>query len=142
MSKIKAKASMKQSTDSNDIGKVNVNIKIKTLKPAKAVVYKDKHTRNEVFHIIAENTKLSKSQIEAVFEELNQVIEGHLKRRGSGEFIIPKIGIKIKRIKKKATKERSMISPLTGNVVTIASKPARLSVKLTALKNLKEAVDK
>ena len=68
-------------------------------------------------------------------------IEKHLKKRGSGEFIIPKTGIKIRRIKKKATKERQMLSPLTGKEVTIAAKPARLSVKLTALKVLKEVVN-
>lgn len=50
------------------------------------------------------------------------------------------VGIKVRRIKKKATKPRTMVSPLTGQEVVIAGKPSRLAVKLTALKPLKLAV--
>ncbi len=145
MSKAKVKSIMKPQAESSGTGKVNVNMKVKNIKPksiVKSAVYKDKQTRNEIFQIISENTNLNKTQIEGVFDELNKLIEGHLKKRGSGEFVIPKAGVKLRRIKKKPTKERRMLSPLTGQEVTIAAKPARLSVKLTALKILKEAVDK
>lgn len=145
MSKAKVKSIMKPQGESSGTGKVHVNMKVKNIKPksiVKSAVYKDKQTRNEIFQIISENTNLNKTQIEGVFDELNKLIEGHLKKRGSGEFVIPKAGIKLRRIKKKPTKERRMLSPLTGQEVTIAAKPARLSVKLTALKILKEAVDK
>lgn len=141
MSKTKTKAATKSNHEISTAGKVNVNLRVKTLKP-RAVVFKDKQTRTEIFHTIAENTRLSKTQVEHVFDELNRLIEGHLKKRGSGEFIIPKTGIKLRRIKKKPSKERTMVSPLTGKEVTISAKPARLSVKLTALKVLKEVVDK
>lgn len=141
MSKTKTKAATKSNHEISTAGKVNVNLRVKTLKP-RAVVYKDKQTRTEIFHTISENTRLSKTQVEQVFDELNRLIEGHLKKRGSGEFIIPKTGIKLRRIKKKPSKERTMVSPLTGKEVTISAKPARLSVKLTALKVLKEVVDK
>lgn len=143
--KAKAKAIMKPQIENNGAGKVNVNMKVKAVKPkaiTKSTLYKEKQTRSEIFHIISENTNLSKTQIEKVFDELNRLIEGNLKKRGSGEFIIPKLGIKLRRIKKKATKERKMLSPLTKQEVIIAAKPARMSVKLTALKPLKEAVDK
>ena len=79
---------------------------------------------------------------EEVFNQLNILIEGHLRKRGSGEITIPKTGIKLRRIKKKATKARVMFSPLTGQEVKLNAKPARLSVKLTALKFLKEVVDR
>ncbi len=141
MSKTKTKVATKSNHEISTAGKVNVNLRVKTLKP-RAVVYKDKQTRTEIFHTISENTRLSKTQVEQVFDELNRLIEGHLKKRGSGEFIIPKTGIKLRRIKKKPSKERTMVSPLTGKEVTISAKPARLSVKLTALKVLKEVVDK
>ena len=141
MSKTKAKTAVKSNSEMNAVGKVNVNMRVKTVKP-KVAVYKDKQTRTQIFQTISENTRLNKSQIEGIFDELNKLIEGHLKKRGSGEFIIPKTGIKLRRVKKKPTKERTMVSPLTGKEVTIAAKPARLSVKLTALKVLKEVVDK
>jgi len=64
-----------------------------------------------------------------------------MKKRGSGELTIPKTGIKLRRIKKKATKARRMVSPLTSKEVTIAAKPARFAVKLSALKTLKEMIE-
>ena len=141
MSKTKPKAAVKSNSEVGTVGKVNVNMRVKTVK-SKVAVYKDKQTRTQIFQTISENTHLNKNQVEGVFDELNRLIEGHLKKRGSGEFIIPKTGIKLRRIKKKPTKERTMVSPLTGKEVTISAKPARLSVKLTALKVLKEVVDK
>jgi len=144
MSKAKTKAAIKSNPTnqkSTIAGKVTVNMLVKKVKP-KATVYKDKQTRTQIFQTISENTRLNKSQVEEIFDELNRLIEGHLKKRGSGEFVIPKTGIKLRRIKKKPTKERTMVSPLTGKEVTIKAKPLRLSVKLTALKSLKEVVDK
>ncbi len=141
MSKTKTKATAKSNSDIISTGKVNVNMRVKTITP-KVVVFKDKQTRTQIFQIISENTHLNKTQVEQVFDELNRLIEGHLKKRGSGEFVIPKTGIKLRRIKKKPSKERVMVSPLTGQQVTISAKPARLSVKLTALKVLKQVVDK
>lgn len=91
---------------------------------------------------MAEDTGLSKSQVEKVFESMNDLIQGHLQTRGSGEFTIPMTGIKIKRVRKKATKARQMTSPLTNEEVTISAKPARDVVRLSALKVLKEKVVK
>jgi hypothetical protein len=120
--------------------KVKVNVKVKKV-AAKATVQKDKQTRIEILQSLAEQTTLTRVQVESVFDALNKVIEGHMKKRGSGEFTIPKTGIKLRRIKKKATKSRRMVSPLTGQEVTIAAKPARFTVKLSALKTLKEMIE-
>ncbi len=141
MSKAKTKAAIKTNLETNTAGKVTVNMRVNKVN-SKIAIYKDKQTRTQIFQAISENTNLNRSQVEQVFDELNRLIEGHLRKRGSGEFTVPKTGIKIRRIKKKATKERTMVSPLTGKEVTINSKPARLSVKLTALKVLKEVVDR
>lgn len=120
--------------------KVKVNVKVKKV-AAKAVVLKDKQTRIEILQSLAQQTNLTRVQVESLFDALNKVIEGHMKKRGSGEFTIPKTGIKLRRIKKKATKARRMVSPLTGQEVTIAAKPARFTVKLSALKTLKEMIE-
>ncbi len=127
--------------------KVKVNVKVKKVAPkatkaaAKTSTQKDKQTRIEILQAIAEQTNLTRVQVEAMFDALNNVIEGHMKKRGSGELTIPKTGIKIRRVKKKATKARKMVSPLTGQEVTIAAKPARFTVKLSALKPLKEMIE-
>ena len=123
-----------------DKTKVKVNVKVKKV-AAKATVQKDKQTRIEILQSLAEQTNLTRVQVETVFDALNKSIEGHMKKRGSGEFTIPKTGIKLRRIKKKATKARRMVSPLTGQEVTTAAKPARFAIKLAALKTLKEMVE-
>ena len=139
---LKAKPAIKPKQAINAAEKVTVNMHVKKIKPNKTLIHKNKHTRAQIFKIIAENTNLTKTQIEEVFNHLNILIEAHLRKRGSGEITIPKTGIKLRRIKKKATKARTMISPLTGQTVVLDSKPARLAVKLIALKSLKEIVDK
>lgn len=123
-----------------DKTKVKVNVKVKKV-AAKAVVLKDKQTRIEILQSLAQQTNLTKVQVESVFDALNKIVEGHMKKRGSGELTIPKTGIKLRRLKKKATKSRRMVSPLTGQEVTIAAKPARFIVKLSALKTLKEMIE-
>lgn len=114
----------------------------KARKPSnpKQTTGREKQTRIEILRSIAESTGLPKVQVESVFSVLAELLHSHVRKRGSGEFTIPMAGIKVRRIKKKATKPRRMLSPLTGQTVEIAGKPSRLAVKLTALKPLKAAV--
>ena len=114
--------------------------KSKKINSVKPVVGKEKQTRVEILRGIAERTDLSKNQVELVFETLTEMIVSHMKKRGSGEFTIPMTGVKVRRVKKKATKTRTMVSPLTGQEVVIAGKPSRSAIKISALKVLKEAV--
>lgn len=102
---------------------------------------KDKQTRIEILQALALSTGLPKVQIENVFQELANLMTAHLCKKGSGEIAIPFTGIKLKRIKKKASKARKMISPLIGQEVEIAAKPARNAVKVIALKILKDMVE-
>lgn len=135
--KLAKSRAVKKATD-----KVKVNVKVKKEKTAaKASIQKDKQTRVEILQTLAEQTNLTRVQVESVFDAMNKIIGGHMKKRGSGEFTIPKTGIKLRRVKKKATKARRMVSPLTGQEVVIAAKPARFAVKLTALKTLKEMIE-
>jgi nucleoid DNA-binding protein len=130
------------------IGKKNVTKKtrvspVKTSKvlAKKVVVAKDKQTRLDIFRAIATETGLRKSQVESVFKTTTQLIHAHLKKRGSGEFIIPMTGVKIKRIRKKPTKAREMVSPLTNQKVLVKAKPSRAAVKIVALQSLKSALE-
>jgi nucleoid DNA-binding protein len=108
---------------------------VRKVKPIRA-----KMSRNEIIQTIAEETGLRRTDIDLVFDTLADLVKSHMKSRGSGEFMIPKLGLKIKRIRRKATKQRTMVSPLTNQEVVIPPKPARWDVKLIALKVLKEAV--
>ena len=122
--------------------KADVKVKVKKVSQKSGTAIKEKQTRIEILQKIAEDTNLTRVQTEAVFDSLVSIIEGHIKKRGSGEITIPKTGIKIRRVKKKATKARKMVSPLTGQEVTIDAKPTRHAVKISALKVLKEMAEK
>jgi hypothetical protein len=106
----------------------------------KQILGREKQTRIEILRSIADNTGLPKVQIESVFSALATLLHSHMRKRGSGEFIIPVVGIKVRRVNKKATKSRKMVSPLTGQEALIPGKPARMAIKLAALKPLKLAV--
>lgn len=109
-------------------------------KATKTKAIKDKQTRVEILQQLSDRTGLKRVEVEAVFDEMAQIIKSHMKKQGSGEVLVPKLGLKIRKIRKKATKKRVMVSPLTGQEVVIAAKPVRDDVKVIALKPLKEAI--
>lgn len=110
------------------------------LSKKKTAIKKDRQSRMEIFQTISDRTGLKRVEVEAVFTEFKELTESHLRKRGSGEIIVPKLGLKIVRKRRRATQSRRMISPLTGSEVVIPAKPARDDVKLIALKTLKEMV--
>lgn len=107
--------------------------------PSKAIAAKQ--TKSEIFNEIAELTGTDRKNVKAVFAALRNIIERHVKPKGSGEFTIPELGIKVRRIVKKATKARMGRNPFTGEEIKIPAKPSRKSVKVTALKTLKSILE-
>ena len=107
--------------------------KKKAAAPAKAP------TKSQIMAHIAEDTGLSRKEVGAVFDSLNGVIKKNLGRRGPGVFSVPGL-MKIKVVKKPATKARKGINPFTGEETTFKAKPARNVVKIRPLKNLKDMV--
>lgn len=102
---------------------------------------KDKQTKSQIIGAIAEDAGVEKKTVKAVFESLDRLAQAHLMSRGSGELTIPEIGVKLRRVKKKATKARKGRNPFTGEEITIKAKPARNVVRVTALKKLKELAE-
>ncbi len=101
----------------------------------------DKQTKTQIISAIAEETGLSRKEVAGVLGALGDLVTRHIKKRGSGEFTIPETGVKIRRVRKPATKARMGRNPATGEEIKIAAKPAKTVVKLSALKALKERVD-
>lgn len=99
-----------------------------------------KQTKTQIIAAIAETTELSKKEVAGVFAALGNMIEAHMKRRGSGEFTIPDTGVKVRRVKKPARKARMGRNPATGEAMKIAAKPASTVVRVTALKALKDTL--
>jgi len=94
-------------------------------------------TKAEIVTQIAGKTELAKKDVTAVFDELNGIIKKSLK--SANEFSMPGL-MKIKVVKKPATKARLGKNPFTGEEIMIKAKPARKTVKVTALKGLKDMV--
>jgi len=95
-------------------------------------------TKSEVLNQISSETGLSRQEISAVFNSLNGCIRKNL--RGSGIFTIPGL-MKLKVIKKPATKARKGVNPFTGEEMMFKAKPASKRVRVSPLKALKEMVN-
>lgn len=105
--------------------------------PAPVKPIAERQNKTQMLQQIADATELSKKQVQAVLDELSNVIEGHIKKKGAGEFVLPGL-LKITTVKKPATKARKGINPFTGEEVMFKAKPASTSVKVRPLKKLKE----
>jgi nucleoid DNA-binding protein len=98
-----------------------------------------KLTKTGILNEISENTDLTRAQVSSVLDELETLIERHIKKRGAGEFTLPGL-LKIRSVKRPATKKRMGRNPATGEEIEIGPKPASIRVRVTALKRLKEMV--
>ncbi|MBE8717951.1 HU family DNA-binding protein [Cellvibrio polysaccharolyticus] len=106
-------------------------------KPAVVKPIAERQNKTQILNQIVESTELSRKQVQSVLDELSNIIEGHIKKKGVGEFVLPGL-LKITTVKKPATKARKGINPFTGEEVTFKAKPASTSVKVRPLKKLKE----
>ncbi len=96
-------------------------------------------TKAVLYRTLAEKTGLARKDVNAVFEALDEIIEGHLKKRGAGVFTLPGL-MKLKVVRKPAKRARKGINPFTGEEMMFKAKPAHNVVKITPLKKLKEKV--
>ena len=97
---------------------------------------KEAMTKTQLLNALSESTGLQKKDVALVLDELGVLIERHIKRRAVGTFTLPGL-LKIKAVRKPATKSRKMISPFTGQEITVAAKPASRAVKVQPLSGLK-----
>jgi nucleoid DNA-binding protein len=95
-------------------------------------------TKSEVYKEISNKTELTRKQVASVFDSMAGLIKKDL-TKGPGLFTIPGL-IKVKVIKKPATKARMGVNPFTGQEMMFKAKPARKVVKAQPLKALKQMV--
>ncbi len=108
-------------------------------KQATASAVKKSPTKSEILNHIASDTGMSRKQVDAVLGSLQGLIARTLKSRNAGLFSLPGL-MKIKVVKKPATKARKGINPFTGEETMFKAKPARKAVKIQPLKGLKDMV--
>lgn len=109
----------------------------KAVAPKKVKAIKDRYSKTDILNHICEETELNRKQVTSVLEQLSDIIEGHLSKRGCGEFVLPGL-MKIVTVKKPARKARKGVNPFTGEETTFAAKPASVQVKVRPLKKMKD----
>ncbi len=96
-------------------------------------------TKAQVVAELAEAAQLDKKAVNAVLSGLADIVNRELGAKGPGEFVVPGL-VKLKTVKKPATKDRQGINPFTKEPMTIKGKPASRKVRATAVKALKDMV--
>jgi nucleoid DNA-binding protein len=96
-------------------------------------------TKGEIFTKLATETGLTKKQVSTVFDELTKMIGNELGKKGPGLFQVPGL-LKLKVVRKPATKAKPGVNPFTKQPMMYKAKPARNVVKVLPLKSLKEMV--
>jgi nucleoid DNA-binding protein len=96
-------------------------------------------TKADVFSNLSEKTGLNKKEIANVFSAISELIAKELGKKGPGLFVIPGL-LKLKVVRKPATKAKQGVNPFTKEPMTIKAKPARNVVKAVPLKSLKDLV--
>lgn len=107
--------------------------------PKRPPALRNKMNKSAMLTHIAGETGLTRVQVGSVLDELEVLIERHIKKRAVGTFALPGL-LKIRSVKRPATKKRMGRNPATGEAVEIAAKPATTKVRVTPLKRLKEMV--
>lgn len=101
---------------------------------------KEKQTKAQIVSDIADATDMTKKDVKAVLEALANQAKGHLVKRGSGEFTIPEMGVKLRRKEQPARKARKGVNPFTGEEMMIKAKPKSMTVRATVLKAMKDSI--
>ncbi len=96
-------------------------------------------TKSEIYGQLAEIAGLSKKQVASVFDAMSQAITKDLGKKGPGIFVVPGL-LKLKVVRKDATKEKQGKNPFNGEPMIIKAKPARNVIKAVPLKALKDLV--
>lgn len=117
-------------------------VKRKTAKKKAAPVkrikgIKEPMTKTALYSAIADETELAKKDVAAVFDALADIINGHIKKNAAGTFTLPGL-LKVKTVRKPATRARKGINPFTGEETVFKAKPARTVVKVLPLKRMKD----
>ena len=105
----------------------------------KAAVAAKAMTKTEILTALADGTGLSKKEVASVLDELSTVIGNSIGKGGPGVFNLPGL-LKVKVIRKPATKAHKGINPFTKEETVFKAKPARNVVKVLPLKALKDMV--
>jgi hypothetical protein len=137
--KAKAVKAVKAAKPAKAVKAVKEVKEVKAPKVSRPKSLQEAMTKTQVVTDIADATALTRKQVQAVLDELNEILELHIKKRSVGHFVFPGL-MKVAVINKPAVKARKGINPFTKEEVMFKAKPARNVVKIRPLKKLKDMV--
>ncbi|KAL9138985.1 Major basic nuclear protein or histone like protein [Amphidinium carterae] len=108
--------------------------KTKKTSAAKAKVM----TQTEVYKIVAEKTGFARKQVKGAVDALMELSAEQVKKAGSFK-VAGMLNMKLK--SKPATKARKGVNPFTKEPCVFKAKPASKTVKVLALKKLKDVLN-
>ncbi|KAL9139074.1 Major basic nuclear protein or histone like protein [Amphidinium carterae] len=108
--------------------------KTKKTSAAKAKVM----TQTEVYKVVAEKTGFARKQVKGAVDALMELSAEQVKRAGSFK-VAGMLNMKLK--SKPATKARKGLNPFTKEPCVFKAKPASKTVKVLALKKLKDVLN-
>ena len=97
-------------------------------------------TKSQIIGALSENTGIARKDVTAMFDTMSVMIQKDLSRRGPGAFTVPGL-MKIRVVRKPATKSRKGVNPFTGEPTVFKAKPAHNVVRIRPLKAMKEMVN-
>ena len=81
-------------------------------------------TKADVISALAEKTNLGKKEVGGVIAALSDLVAKELGKKGPGIFVLPGL-LKLKVVRKPATKAKQGVNPFTKEPMTIKAKPGR-----------------
>ena len=96
-------------------------------------------SKSEVLNNLSTATGMARKEVAALLDALSADISKAIGKKGNGMYQIPGL-CKIVRKQNPPKPAREGINPATGEKIMIKAKPASTTVKIRALKNLKEMV--
>ena len=85
-------------------------------------------SKAQILAHLATQTGLTRAQVDSVLDELEVLVMRHVKKRAVGEFTLPGL-LKIRSVKRPATKKRMGRNPATGEQIEIPARPATTRVR-------------
>ena len=110
-------------------------VEAKKMKPVKT-----KLSKSQMFEALAEDSGVTKSEVEKVWGALERLIEASIGERGYGQFTLPGL-MKVTTVRRPAIKARRGINPFTKEEIWFKAKPATTGVRIRAMKKMKGFVN-
>lgn len=98
---------------------------------------KERWGKSQILNELSVLTGITRKQASSAIEELGGIIGRHIGKNGPGMFVLPGM-LKVSTKKKPAVKAGMRKHPITGEMIMGKAKPASVTVRVRALKKLKD----